>query len=112
MVLLNKTILAALEKQGDTSEKKAEDIKVVCKFFNPVGAGTWYVYEYNKEYNEVMAFVNLGDIVCAELGPVSMEELESYRGPLGLGIERDIHFPICKYTVKEIMDKVQAGEHV
>jgi hypothetical protein len=27
-----------------------------------------------------------------ELGSFSLEELQGYKGPLGLGIERDIHF--------------------
>lgn len=110
MKLLTKAILEQFERQGDTSEKSAEEIMVIAKFFNPCGAGTWYAYEYNPKYREFMAFVNLIGPDCAECGPVSLDELESVRGPLGLGIERDLYFK--PRPLKEIMDTVKAGGHV
>ena len=36
---------------------------------------------------------------CPELGSVSLSELESVRGKLGLPIERDLHFTPTKTTV-------------
>jgi hypothetical protein len=33
---------------------------------------------------------------CPELGSVSIEELSNFKGPLNLGIERDIHWQANK----------------
>lgn len=111
MKLLTKEILNAFKKQGDTSEKTAEKIKVIAKFFNPTGAGTWYLYEYDG-YDIFWCFANLGDRDCAECGTVSLSELKTFRGRFGLGIERDMSFPIGRYTLQEIIDKIKQGEHV
>ena len=98
-----------LEKQGDTSEKSMEETTVITKLFNPSGAGTWYIYEH-VENDIYMCFANLGDIMNAELGTVSLKELAEYKGMFGLGIERDKFFKPT--NLKEIYDKVKAGEHV
>ena len=111
MKILTAPILTAFAKQGYTGNKETKDIKVVMKMFNPAGAGTFYLYE-KLDDDTYMAYVNLGDPTYAELGAVSLTELEEYRGRMGLGIERDMHFPIGKYTVREVMDKVKAGGHV
>jgi len=105
MKLLTKELLKAFAEQGNTSNKNASEIKVIAKFFNPAGAGTWFATEYDEDYKEFFGYANLGDDDCAELGCFSSVELASYKGPLGLGIERDLHFPIGKYTLKEIVDR-------
>ena len=97
------------EKQGDTSEKSMAETTVITKLFNPSGAGTWYLYEH-VEGDVYMCFANLGDITNAELGSVSLKELAEYKGTFGLGIERDKFFK--PKSLKEIHDKVKAGEHV
>jgi len=38
----------------------------------------------------------------AELGTFSLDELQSYKGRFGLGIERDLHFKAR--TLKEVID--------
>ena len=38
----------------------------------------------------------------AELGTFSLDELQSFKGKFGLGIERDLHFK--ERTLKEVMD--------
>ena len=45
MKLITKEIEAAFAKQGDCSDKPATEIKVIAKFFNPAGAGTWFATE-------------------------------------------------------------------
>jgi hypothetical protein len=111
MILITKEIQEAFDKQGDTSQKQASEIKVICKLFNPAGAGTWYLVEKeNDDY--CFGFANLGDSRFAELGSISLTELKSLTLPLGLHIERDRHFPIGKYTLQEVMDKVKSGVHV
>ena len=102
---MTKEVIGAFEKQGDTSEKKAEDIFIVCKFFNPVGNGTWYCYEYFPDDRIFMGFADLGmGPECSEAGTISLAELEEFKGMMGLGIERDLYFKSGKYTLKQIMD--------
>ena len=93
MKLLTKEVLVAFKKQGDVSQKEATDVKIICKFFNPCGAGTWYAVEFNERDRVFFGWANLGDPQCAELGYFSLDELESLRcPPLGLPIERDLYF--------------------
>ena len=103
MKLLTAEILKAFEKQGRCDTKKAEDIKVIVKFFNPTGAGSWFASEYNPKDRCFFGYVNLGDKEMAELGYFSLDELTAYRGRFGLGIERDLHFR--EHTLKEVMEK-------
>ena len=106
MKLLTKAIEAAFKKQGDTSQKSSKDIKVICKFFNPVGAGTWWLYE-RLDDDVFMCFALLDDPTFAELGSISLSEMEALKLPFGLGIERDTSFDIGEKTVQEVMDEVQ-----
>ena len=103
MKLMTDELLKAFINQGDTSMKMAEDIKVIAKFFNPAGAGTWFATEYDPVDRVFFGYANLGDSEMAELGTFSLDELQSYRGRFGLGIERDLHFH--GRTLKDVMDK-------
>lgn len=89
MKLLTKAIEAKLLKatDGDTSQK----LPIIVKFFNPTGAGTWYITS-GEQVEGDWIFFGLCDILEAELGYVALSELQSYRGRFGLGIERDLHF--------------------
>jgi hypothetical protein len=111
MKIITKAIEQAFAKQGDTSQKSMDEIKIVMKLFNPQGAGTWYIYEKIDE-DIYMAFVNLGDPVCAEMGTVSMTELLEYKGWLGLGLERDMQFEPLKHTLKTVYDVVKSDGHL
>lgn len=111
MKLMTKKIEAAFQKQGYTGDKGMKDIKIIAKFFNPTGAGTWYLYEKVDE-DIYWCFANLGDPECAECGTVSMTELSSFRGRFGLGIERDLSFEPFSITLKEVYDKIKSGQHV
>ncbi len=111
MNLLTKEILKRLPKIGETSELSMEDVKVPLKLFNPCGVGTWYITEYDPEEKLAFGFANLGDPVMAELGYISLEELEALRLPLGMKIERDIHFGF-NHTLKEVVDTVKSGGRI
>jgi hypothetical protein len=111
MKIITKAIEQAFQKQGDTSQKSAKDIKIVLKLFNPCGASTWYIYEKQNE-DIYWCFANLGDPEMAECGTVSMQELMSLRLPFGLTIERDMHFEPLSMTLQDVMDKVKSGGHV
>jgi hypothetical protein len=103
MKLLTKAILDAFKKQGDTSEMRAEDVRVIVKFFNPSGVGTWFATEYDSDARRFFGYATLGDPDNAELGYFSLDELEAFRGRFGLKIERDMWFG--DHTLKEVMDK-------
>jgi hypothetical protein len=59
------------------------------KFFTPDSSWTWFVTEYSPEQRLCFGLV-LG--LERELGYFSLDELEEIRGPLGLPIERDLHW--------------------
>ncbi|MBP7509799.1 MAG: DUF2958 domain-containing protein, partial [Prolixibacteraceae bacterium] len=57
----------------------------------------------NPESREFFGFVSIFGDWNDEWGSFSLEELESYRGKFGLGIERDLYFeeqPISKVMPK------------
>jgi hypothetical protein len=91
MKLLTKQIINTLPKLYETESIPMEDKKVITKFFNPTGAGTWYVIEGQQEEDDFI-FFGLVDLYEKEFGYFSLKELESIRLPWGLKIERDIHF--------------------
>lgn len=64
----------------------------LVKLFNPSGQATWLISEI-QPYDEDILF-GLCDLGMGfpELGTVSLSELQSVRGRLGLGIERDLYF--------------------
>ena len=110
MKLLTATILKSMPKLGDTAEKTSDKIKVRAKLFNPLGPQKWFITEYDPETKEAFGFVTLGDPQCAELGYISIQELEDLKLPLRLKIERDLHFPLT--PLNEVMEKIRAGKHV
>ena len=91
MKLLTKEIISKLEKRGRVENYKDDD-PIIAKFFNPTGAGTWYVMEGEQQPDGDWLFFGYVDLLSQEWGSFSLNELESVRLPLGLGIERDINF--------------------
>ena len=133
MKLMNKEIERKFKKIGRQEDVK--DPIVVCKFFNPSGGGTWWSTEMyyvirrkgasgEEEIIEVEAskmngevggqvvdmnfygYVSIFGDECDEWGYFSLSELQSVKGPFGLGIERDLHFepkPISKACPKALL---------
>lgn len=63
---------------------------VHIKLFNPCGSQTWWITELDPKTGEAFGYVTgMGD---DEWGSISIPEIVKVRGPLGLGIERDLHF--------------------
>ena len=91
MKLLTKGIIDKLEKRGRVEEYKDND-PIIAKFFNPTGAGTWYVMEGEKQTNNDWVFYGVAEIQDKEWGSFSLFELENFRGVFGLGIVRDRNF--------------------
>jgi len=99
--------IPSLEKSAD---KTIDQQHVYVKLFNPCGSQTWYIVAYDKATKEAFGFVDLGDSENAELGYISISELENLRLPMGLKIERDLWFE--KMPLKEVMEKIKIGQHV
>ena len=87
MKLLTQEIRRKLPKLYTQEEKGSEAVAVV-KFFTPTSSWTWYATEFDGEDT----FFGLVDGLEKELGYFSLRELESVRGPFGLGVERDMYW--------------------
>jgi len=98
MKLLTKQIINEFRKTG--SQEGSKTHKIIVKFFNPAGAGTWYATEYNEKERMFFGYVKLLP-GCDEWGYFSLDELESIKGMFGLGIERDLHFG--DYTIEDVV---------
>ena len=107
MKLFSKAIDKKLFQQYPIgSELSKQD--VVVKIFNPSGRGTWYILNSDPEDPDYLwAIVDLG--YGAEVGSVSRNDLEAYRGGYGLGLERDLSFdPI---NAEELYKGLRQGKH-
>ena len=69
--------------------EKVSDPLAQVKFFTPDSSWTWFVQEYDPDERRCFGLV-IG--LETELGYFGLEELEEVRGPMGLPIERDLHF--------------------
>ena len=72
-------------------EGAGEDAVVHVHFFNPCGHGDWWITEGSREDDDFIMF-GLCDLGFPELGYVSLNEMQAVGRPLGLGIERDVHW--------------------
>jgi hypothetical protein len=76
-------------------EAKALDFKPVVKLFTPDAQCTWLLTELDPAGGLAFGLCDLG-LGCPELGYVSLAELRTVRGKLGLPVERDLHFDADK----------------
>lgn len=88
MKLLTKEISRRLQAQYPRGADLAQEI--VCKFFDPCSQWTWYVMNQDPEDPDYLWGVVRGNEV--EVGSFSLSELTAFKGKLGIGIERDLHF--------------------
>ena len=89
---IKKTLPALYSQQG----KKGKAIAHI-KFFTPDSNWTWYVLEGESIYDpgsieQDYHFFGLVDGLERELGYFSLKDLKSAKGPMGLAIERDLHW--------------------
>ena len=89
MVLLPKEIEEKLPPLYATEKIATKDKIVKIKFFTPDSSWSWYVVEYDKEEKIFFGYVK-GHY--PEWGYFCLAELQEATGPLGLHIERDLHF--------------------
>ena len=79
----------------------------VVKLFNPVGSGTWLLSEMDDQ-GIAFGLCDLG-MGYPELGYVAIQELEQLSLPLGLKIERDLHWT-AKKSLSEYADEARCNE--
>jgi len=89
MKLLTKELEKRFAEVG--SQENEKDPIVMAKFFNPAGRGTWWATEYNPEDKTFFGYASIFGDENDEWGYFSLEELESFKGKFGLGIERDMY---------------------
>lgn len=84
-----------------SQEGKGMNAKVIVKYFNPCGAGTWLITEAEEQSDGDWLMFGYCHITEWEWGYVLLSELQSYKPIKGLplGIERDLY---SKGTVKEL----------
>ena len=92
--------------------RRGDDHKPVVKWFNAGGTGTWLLSELDPEYPDECGF-GLADLGFGtpESGSIGLLELTAYRGPFGLGIERDIHFTAA-FPLSIYAEAVRTSGHI
>jgi hypothetical protein len=88
MNIIPDEILLDLPAIGSTDGQGADAI-VLVKLFTPDSSWTWHITEASRQSGDVLMF-GLVDGHEKELGYVSLNEITSIRGPMGLAIERDL----------------------
>jgi len=99
MQLMTKELEQKFKKVG--SQENVKDPVIVAKYFNPAGAGTWYATEYDPSQRLFFGYVSIFGDMNDEWGYFSLDELESFKGLFGLGIERDLYFKPKKFSEVE-----------
>ncbi|WOJ91709.1 DUF2958 domain-containing protein (plasmid) [Methylocapsa polymorpha] len=98
MDLIPEDVRARLLANGAPSQREKDHFPVV-KLFTPDAHATWLLTELDSDADLAFGLCDLG---CPELGYVSLTEIASIRGRLGLPVERDVifkaRFPISVYA--------------
>lgn len=102
MKLLTTTQHARLIANGEANILRAKnqldpfDFKPVVKLFTPDAGATWLLTEIDPRDTDIafgLCDLGMGE---PELGNVSLTELSTVRGQLGLPVERDLYFDADK----------------
>ena len=106
MKLLTKANRTQLEANARKTEIEGEDDhRPVVKLFDPCGAATWLLTEIEGDIAFGLCDLGMGS---PELGSVSITELEAIKGPLGIGIERDMYFE-AEMTISQYAEAARAS---
>ena len=91
MKLLTDELIEQFKKYPiGSQEELGMDAKILVKYFNPCGSGTWLITEAEKQSNDWLLW-GYCNIFEWEWGYVSLKELENVKLPFDLHIERDIY---------------------
>jgi hypothetical protein len=98
-----------LRQQSQLADQGEPDFLPVVKFFTPDAGCTWLITELDPEDPDIcFGLCDLG-VGCPELGYVSLSELASVRGVLGLPVERDRFFKATKTLLAYADEADKAG---
>ena len=93
--LMTKEIIKKLPPLGSQDGKPPDQVPIVVKFFTPWGSWSWFAtegeYETGADGGD-WTFFGMVHGFEKELGYFSLNELKGLKGPMGLHIERDMHF--------------------
>jgi len=93
MKLLTKAIEKQIPPMYSTDNIPLDEKTAVCKFFDPTGSYTWYVFEgERREDGDFEFFGYVTGCDYPEMTYFTLRQLEEIRGRWGLGIERDQSF--------------------
>ena len=95
---------AAIDK-----DETAIDFKPVVKLFTPDAQCTWLLTELDPDTDLTFGLCDLG-LGEPELGYVSLVELSTVRGKLGLPVERDLHF--VNKTISAYAEDARSRRHI
>ena len=105
-----KLMTEEIEKKAQEQYPFGSDFSqmIVAKFFNPLSNWSWFLMNQDPADPDYLWGIVEGFEI--EVGSFSLSDLQSHKGALGLGIERDLHFtPI---TAQECWEKLRKGDHV
>lgn len=100
MRLITKTIAAKIPALY-AQDGKGMDAICHLKLFVPWGGETYYITELNPATGEAFGLAVTPICPEGEFGYFNLNEMQTVRGPLGLGIERDLHF--TRKTLRDCM---------
>lgn len=96
----------------ETLQNTKFDPPPVVKLFTPDAGATWLLTEIDPDdHDHAFGLCDLG-LGSPELGWVSLQELMTVRGRLGLPVERDLHFRAEKRLSVYARDARLAGRIV
>ena len=100
-----------LEQLLDNGRNRDQDHLPVVKLFTPDANCTWLVSEIDPEEPDIaFGLCDLG-FGFPELGNISIAELRSVRGTLGLPVERDLSFT-ARYPMSVYAEAARQSEGI
>ena len=106
MKLFTNQIIKDLTAQYNKGSR-LENQNIICKIFNPYGAGTWYCLNMDPTDEDYIWCI--AHITEWETGSVLRSELENMRvPPFGLPLERDLSFQ--PMNAKTAFDRLITGQ--
>ena len=93
MKLITEETLNSLPRLHETESQR--DKQLLLKLFTPWTYWAWYLAEYDPDHRVAFGWVQGFE---DKWGYISIDELESLRGPYGLRVERDHDFKPIEYS--------------
>lgn len=99
-----------LKRQLVANQHAGGELRPLVKLFDPCGAATWLIASMEQDGDTLFGLCDLG-LGFPELGYVSLRDLETYSGPYGIGLERDLWFTPAK-SLDDYADEARAARRI